>query len=191
MGRPKKNKIIIKDKLLHHLQNYAYRKGKFTLASGKQSDFYIDCKQTILTPNGMYLVASKMYSIIRPTGVEAIAGEGVGGAPLATGVAMYAHMYQGYDLHTIVVRKATKDHGTTRRIERSKLIANKSPVILLEDVLTTGNSAMAAVRALQADNLDVILVVALVDRNEGAEELFYNEKIDMISIYNRSDFVSN
>lgn len=177
--------------LLGLLREHSYKSGTFTLASGKQSDFYIDCKQTFLRREGLWAAAGKLYSLTDRFDAVAVAGEGAGGVPLAAAVSMYSGVF-GPDnmLDCIIVRKGTKDHGTTQRVERSKSVPDGSRVVLVEDVLTSGGSALRAVKALQADGLKVVAVIALVSRREGAEELFFHEAPELISLYKREDFVA-
>lgn len=179
--------------LLDMLREHSYRSGTFTLASGKQSDFYIDCKQTFLRRGGLWAAAEKLYSLTDRFGAVAVAGEGGGGVPLAAAVSMYSRREergQRNQLHCIVVRKGAKDHGTENRVERARdVVPDGSKVVLVEDVLTSGGSALRAVEALQADGLKVVAVIALVSRREGAEELFWNKAPELISLYKREDFV--
>lgn len=186
--------------LLEMLRRYSYKEGTFTLASGKESDFYIDCKQTIMRSDGLRMISAQLDDEIRakfPT-ASAVAGEGVGGAPLAIGVCMFSsltepfhHPYRPHRwkiFQPVIIRKKTKDHGTTQRVERSKeLVPKHSSVVLVEDVLTTGGSALRALEALYQVGLNPLGVIALVDRCEGAKELLGNYKV--VSLYNRTHFL--
>jgi len=176
--------------LLELLRERSYRKGSFTLASGKESDFYIDCKQTFLAQGGLWSAAKQLEFMVRDRNVVAVAGEGVGGAPLAVAVSMFSGVFGGNILHPVIVRKRTKDHGTVQRVERARdAVPDGSRVALFEDVLTSGGSALRAAEALEADGLKVVCVVALVSRREGAEELFFGKPFELISLYKREDFV--
>ena len=177
--------------LLDLLREHSFKEGTFTLASGKESDFYIDCKQMFLRHDGLWAAAGELYSSARRFSSVVVAGEGAGGVPLAAAVSIYSGVF-GPDakMHPIIVRKETKDHGTGHRVERARsVVPDGSRVVLVEDVLTSGGSAMRAVRALQADGLNVVAVIALVSRREGAEELFYYEAPELISLYKREDFI--
>jgi orotate phosphoribosyltransferase len=179
-----------KPELLELLREHSHKSGAFTLASGKQSDFYIDCKQTFLRREGLWLAASRLYASIRMFDAVGVAGEGAGGVPLAAAVSMHSRVFGHKQLHPVVVRKAVKDHGTTQRVERARdVVPDGSRVVLVEDVLTSGGSALRAVKALQDDGLNVVAVIALVSRREGAEELFYYEDPELISLYKREDFI--
>lgn len=178
------------DSLLAVLKRRSYKKGTFTLASGRTSDFYIDCKQTFLTRDGLWRAAQELEAIIGHHDVVAVAGEGVGGIPLAVAVAMYSGFLNGRHRHPVIVRKGTKDHGTGNRVERARdMVPDGSRVVLVEDVLTTGGSALRAVQALREDGLDVVAVVALVDRLEGAHEAANEAGVEMRALYTRLDFV--
>lgn len=182
-------RIIQAEDLLNLLRKHSYKEGEFTLASGKKSDFYINCKKTFLTSRGIYLSAILMHEVIKKSfPVNAVAGEGVGGAPLAAAISMYS-AYCDTNIDTVVVRKATKDHGTMVKVERPAGLSDGSRVVLVEDVLTTGGSALRAVQALRDDGLDVIGVVALVDRLEGAHEAAKEANIEIQSLFTRLDFV--
>ena len=177
--------------LLEMLRRYSYRKGKFTLASGKESDFYIDCKQTFLRRSGLWSVAGELEGHIVARDAIAVAGEGVGGAPLAAAISMYTVVFrQNRPLHPVIVRKQAKDHGTGHRVERVRdVVPDGSRVVLVEDVLTSGGCALKAAEALQDDGLKVVAVIALVSRREGAEELFFGQPFELVSLYKREDFV--
>jgi len=176
-----------KERLLELLRKHSYREGTFTLASGRESDFYIDCKQTFLRREGLWLAAAVMSkeALNFDEWPVAVAGEGVGGIPLAAAIAMCT----GF-IHPIFVRKTTKDHGTEQKVERARdVIRDGSKVVLVEDVLTTGGSALRAVNALRADGLHVLGVLALVDWCEGAHVAAKEGRVEMASLFTRDDFV--
>jgi len=178
------------DDLLMLLKRYSYKRGSFTLASGKKSDFYIDCKQTFLRRDGLWKAAQALNRKVRRFSPMAVAGEGVGGTPLAVAVSMVSGFLSDTPIEPIIVRKQTKDHGTVQKVEFDKdLLTEGSKVVLVEDVMTTGGSASNAVSALRLNGFDVVAVVALVDRLEGARELLSQMKVHVQALYNRADFV--
>lgn len=178
------------DDLLMLLKRYSYKRGSFTLASGKKSDFYIDCKQTFLRREGLWRAAQELNRKVRRFNPVAVAGEGVGGTPLAVAVSMISGFLSEKTIEPIIVRKKTKDHGTVQKVEYAKdLITEGARVVLVEDVLTTGGSASSAISALKLNGFDVVAVVALVDRLEGARELLSQMKVHVQALYNRADFV--
>lgn len=147
----------------------------FTLASGKQSTYYLDLKQTILTAKGTFYVGCLMWKEIRHNlnQVDAVAGVALGGCSLATAVTSVSYLYntvedKPYD--TLYVRKESKEHGTKSLIEGP--VFPGMHVVLLEDVVTSGTSSMKAVKVLQDAGINVDMVLAVVDREEGGAELF-------------------
>lgn len=179
-----------RDRLHDLLKRHAYKKGEVVLASGKKSNFYIDCKQVFLSQEGIHLAAWKLYELIKPFEPCAVAGTGVGGIPLAVAVSMFAQRCAESSLHIVAVRAASKDHGTRRLVERpERYVPEGSRVVLVEDVLTTGGSAVAAVEALRNEGLVVAAVVALVDRDEGAYRALAQNRVLMLAVFNRHAFV--
>lgn len=154
------------------LKAQAVKLGEFTLASGKKSDFYFNCKQAFLRPENYTLFGHALYQRVThfpmDSPIVGVAGEGVGGVPLVMIVSTFSYLVGG-KLQPLIVRKAQKDHGTRQKVEYvSEKVPVGSEVVLLEDVLTTGGSALKAVQALRDANLLVRRVVAVVDRQEGA-----------------------
>lgn len=179
-------------KLLDKLRREAYREGTFTLASGKTSDFFIDCKRVILSAEGHVLTGSALFSevVTHPTDAAdpfiAVAGVALGGCPLASAVSM-ASFLRGRPLDALYVRKEAKDHGTKSLIEGS--VPKGSRVVLLEDVLTTGGSSKLAVDHLRAGGYRVDVILALVDRREGAIENLAAHGVAAKALFGREDFV--
>lgn len=187
--------MLIQWMLLDLLKREAYREGTFTLASGKQSDFYINCKDALLTADGHYWTGSVFFSFIteqlkcKP---KAVAGVVLGGCPIASAVAQQSVMRsQFYKLNTLFVRKEAKDHGTKSLVEGTKLVPLGSNVVLLEDVTTTGGSSLGAIKILRETGYEVTDTIVLVDRLEGAKEALAQENVVLHSIFTRSDFVKN
>ncbi|MBK8173544.1 MAG: orotate phosphoribosyltransferase [Sandaracinaceae bacterium] len=177
------------DRLLELLTERSYAKKRVVLASGRESDFFIDCKQTVLSAEGHMLVGEAMFKALggfaeRPV---AVAGVELGGCPLASAVALISHQ-RGAPLDAIYVRKDAKDHGSKRLLEGDATIADASNVVVLEDVITTGGSTLKAVEKLVARNLRVVGVVAIVDREEGGREAIVAAGLPFVSLYKRSDF---
>jgi orotate phosphoribosyltransferase len=190
-----------RDYLLAHLRDHAYTRGRVTLASGKTSDFYIDCKKTILRVNMLRFAGRVMNRIIynhfkpyslQEQNVMAVAGTGVGGYPLAASVAIvsnYPHGPEKVGMDMVCVRSAKKDHGTKKLVEGAEHLPEGAGVVMVEDVTTTGGSVLGAAQALREAGLKVRLVVTLVDRLEGARENLAEAGIPLISIFTREDFV--
>src|SRR6185503_2474734 len=140
--------------------------GDFTLASGKKSTFYFDSKRTTLLPEGAWLTARAVLGVLRENGIQAdaIGGMTLGADPIVCPVAALSHL-EGTPLRAFIVRKEAKGHGTGRRIEGS--VEPGSRVVVVDDVVTTAGSTLAAIEAAQEAGLSVVAVVALLDREEG------------------------
>lgn len=180
-------------RLLERLRSDAWRRGTFRLASGRESDFFIDCKQVILTAEGHRLCGEVLCEVIRASGLgeqaDAVAGVALGGCPLASAVSLTSALGGARGWDALYVRKEPKDHGTAQRIEGRVSLAASLRVVLLEDVLTTGGSSRVAVDALRADGHTVLGVVALVDRREGGREALEAMGLRVIPVFSRADFV--
>lgn len=177
-------------RLLEILRARSYAKKRVTLASGRESDFFIDVKQTALTAEGHALIGELMleaaYSF-EPRPV-AVAGVELGGCPLASAVSLVSYQRGRGELDAIYVRKTAKDHGSQRLMEGDTKIADGAHVVVLEDVITTGGSTLAAVEKLRARKLVVVGVVVLVDRLEGGRENLEGAGLRVRSIFDRSSF---
>jgi orotate phosphoribosyltransferase len=150
---------IEREKLIEDLKMLSVKKGEeFTLASGQKSNIYIDVKQTMLFGPSMYNLARLLSQSARLFGwYHATAGVPLGGAHLATMVAMF-----NPPTNVILVRKEVKDHGTQKLVEATECMFKK--VILFEDVITTGQSAIKAAKILEEAGFDIRGIVAVVDR---------------------------
>lgn len=157
------------DRLVALLAERSARRGQFTLASGKQSTLYIDARLTTMSPEGLSLVGPLALQAIRRTGwdVDAIGGLTLGADPIAYAIA-YASAGTERPLRAFTVRKEAKAHGTGRLIEGPYHEGDRVGVI--EDVITTGGSALRAIEAVRGSGGEVRGVLALVDREEGGRE---------------------
>ncbi len=188
MARSRREKTeTARPELLELLRTLSFRRGKVMLASGKESDFFIDCKQTVLTARGHQLVAELLLDAFRHVqNVQAVAGVALGGCPLASAVSLMSAQ-RGRPLDALYVRKAAKDHGTKRLVEGKTQPGMR--VVLLEDVITTGGSTWQAVEVLRAEGVEVAAVVVLVDRLEGGVEAIRGHGIEVVTLYTRHDFI--
>ena len=178
-----------RDALLALLRARSFAKKRVVLASGKESDFFIDCKQTVLSAAGHEAVGSVMLEAVRALGpCDAVAGVELGGCPLARAVSM-ASVATGA-LDAVYVRKEAKDHGSKRLLEGDAHLPAGARVTLLEDVVTTGGSTLKAVEKLRAAGYVVVGVIALVDRLEGGREAIEAAGLTMRAIYTRADFMA-
>jgi orotate phosphoribosyltransferase len=183
-----RNKTLeARNKLFVLLKEKAFRRGRVVLASGRESDFYFDMKPAMLDPDGAALMAELILQQIQDVKTDCIGGLEMGAVPLIAPVAMLSPKF-GRPLPGFFVRKAVKDHGTKKRVDGTD-IAGKT-VVILEDVTTTGGSAMDAVRAVTEAGANVALVISILDRGEGAAELYAAAGIPFKSLFTAAEFLS-
>jgi orotate phosphoribosyltransferase len=166
--------------LLQLLTERAYRRGRFTLASGRTSEHYVNCKPVSLSGQGLALLGQLMLELVEPEAV-AVAGLTLGADPLVSAVALRAAL-AGRCLDALIVRKEAKGHGTGAWLE-GPLPPEGSRITVLEDVVTTGGSALKAVRQLQEAGYRVEQVVAIVDRQEGGAEAMAAAGLGLRSLF--------
>ena len=167
----------------------SFEKKKVILASGRESDFFIDCKQTALTAEGHTLLGELMLDALSELPpVEAVAGVELGGCPLASAVSLTSFL-AGRPLPALYVRKAQKDHGSKRLIEGDRSMRQGMPVAILEDVITTGGSTLRCVESLKAAQLHPVGVVALVDRLGGGRETLEAAGLKGLALTTRPAFL--
>lgn len=176
--------------ILHLVLNRAYEQRKVRLASGRESNFYIDCRQVTLTAEGVYKIAKYILSLIQKENmaVRAVGGPALGAVPVAAAVSAlsYAPSFDGKPLNTFFVRAEAKKHGKGNKVDGPTL-KEGLPLLLLDDVLTTGGSLLKAARAVQAMGCRVEKTLVIVDRQEGGLENLEKEGLDLVSILTRSD----
>ena len=168
------------------LKERSFRFGDFTLTSGKKSRYYFDGKKTTLHPRGTHLVGNAYLNLMEAEGVEAqgIGGLVIGADPIVTAVA-YASYLRGGSVEAFLVRKEAKKHGTQQRIEGS--LDQGDRVVLVDDVCTTGGSTLDALKACEAEGLEVAAVMPLVDREEGGAETFRDYRF--LPLFRASEFL--
>jgi len=166
--------------LLQLLAQRAYRHGQFTLASGRQSDHYVNCKPVSLSGVGLALLGRELLQLVEPEAV-AVAGLTLGADPLVSAVALQAAL-EGRSLDALIVRKEAKGHGTGAWLE-GPLPQPGDRITVLEDVVTTGGSALKAVTQLQEAGYRVDRVVAIVDRQEGGAEAMAAAGLELRSLF--------
>lgn len=162
------NKTELRKELLDLINQKAVVREKVTLASGKESNFYIDGKLVTLDPQGSYLVGQVILSMLEGVKVDAIGGPTLGADPIATSVALLSSK-TSRPIKAFIVRKEAKKHGMQRMIEGPRL-KEGDQVVMVEDVITTGGSVLKAIQDVEALKAKVIQVICLVDRNQGAKE---------------------
>jgi orotate phosphoribosyltransferase len=176
-------------RLFELLRTRSFERKRVTLASGRESDFFIDCKQAVLTAEGHALVGVAMLdALARLPACDAVAGVELGGCPLASAVALTSFQ-RGAPLDAVYVRKDAKDHGSRRTLEGNTRLAAGARMVLLEDVVTTGGSTLSAAAKLRAAGYVVSGVVALVDRLEGGRDAIEADGLPLVALFTRADFI--
>ena len=172
--------------LLHLLKDRAYKHGQFTLSSGKETEHYINCKPVTLSCEGNALLSHLMLKCVDDDAV-AVGGLTLGADPLVCGVAQaaYNRLEHWRSVDALIVRKYTKGYGTRETIEGPKP-KKGSVVTVLEDVTTTGSSAMCAVNRLREEGYIVKRVVAIVDRLED-HKVWTDNNIEFLSLFTLDD----
>lgn len=175
-----------RDRLLSLLTELSFSKAPVKLSSGKMSDFYIDARRTSLHPEGIVLISEVLWEELSKLSLDAVGGPESGAIPLAAGLAALSFQ-KGRPLRAFFVRKEVKEHGKMRRVEGC--LRSGDRVALIEDVATTGATALSAIKALEEENCTIVKVIALVDRQEGAAELLNQHGYKLDYIFNRSHFL--
>jgi orotate phosphoribosyltransferase len=179
-----------RSRLLEILRTLSFERRKVILASGRESDFYIDCKRTTLTAEGHVLVGRLLFDRVRKLQplVRGVGGLTLGADPIASAIALTSFL-EGEPVDAYVVRKEPKGHGTGQWIEGRKTIPDGSRVVVIEDVVTTGGSALKAIERCRAERLEPVACLALVDRAEGGREAIEAQGVPLQSLFERRDFI--
>lgn len=177
-----------RERLRQLLLEKSYRKGEVVLASGRVSDFYVDCKQTALHPEGAFLLGQLFLEMIIEENIGAVAGVTLGGDPLVTAVSLAA-LRICRSLPALIVRKQAKGHGTDQGIEGMVNVEKGAKVVLLEDVVTSGGSSLRAYKALEKVGLKIAVICVIIDRQEGGKEHIENAGYELRSIFTRESLL--
>ena len=178
----------MRDEFLELLRNDAHRIGQYKLSSGRTSEHYINCKPVTLSGKGLAMVSDMILDLLEPDTV-AVGGLTLGADPLVAGVAMVSAIEERY-LDGLIVRKEPKGHGTKAWIEGPTL-APGSKVTVLEDVITTGGSAIKAAKRLRDAGYVVENVVAIINRQEGteADDAMDDSDLNLISLFKLEELI--
>jgi orotate phosphoribosyltransferase len=154
-------------RLLEIFRTRALSFGRFTLASGKESSYYVNSKQAIFNAEAVWLLADLLWDLTRDLNIQALGGLEVGAIPLAAAAALRYHA-EGRPLEGFFVRKQAKGHGSRQRIEG--VLRPGDRVAVVEDVVTTGESVLQAIAEVEQVGAQVVAVVCILDRLEGGRE---------------------
>ena len=174
--------------LLDLLCEVAYKEGDFTLSSGKKSDYYINGKQVTLHAEGGLMVARLLLNML-PAGTAAVGGLTLGADPMVSAISIVG-AYENKLVTPLIIRKEAKGHGTRAYIEGPPL-PEGSAIAIIEDVVTTGASALKAVERLREAGYVVNDIFALVDRQQGGEELYAKEGLNFKPIFTIEEVKAN
>lgn len=182
----------VRARLLQLLGEWAFQRREVTLASGRKSRFYIDCKEVSLDAEGHLLIGRLLFDLVERRAIDADAAGGLtlGADPLASAVAMTSAL-RGRPLPAFIVRKAAKGHGTGRWLEGVGRLSPGASLVVLEDVVTTGGSALTAIERVREAGFRVDHVLALVDRLEGGREAIEAAGVTLHPLFTRRDFMSD
>ena len=172
------------DELLVLLKEYAYKKGEFTLSSGKTSEHYVNCKPVTLSGRGLTLASLLM---LKEVDTKVVGGLTLGADPLVSGISLVSAL-DSRMVNGLIVRKEAKGHGTQAWIE-GLLPPEGTKVTVVEDVVTSGDSSIKAAKRLRDAGFTVERVITLVDRKEGGKDAMKLVGLELISIFQLEDFL--
>jgi orotate phosphoribosyltransferase len=161
-------------------KSFQYRDNPpFTLASGKTSNYYFNCKTTTMDPEGMYLIGNILFDMLGDADISAAGGLTLGADPIANALSLISYQKKK-PIKSFVVRKDVKDHGTKKAVEGN--VTTGERVVIIEDVITTGGSTIAAIEIAREAGLVIDRVIALIDREEGGRENIkkYLDRVDAV-----------
>jgi orotate phosphoribosyltransferase len=175
--------------LIALLAQRSAKRGQFTLASGKHSTFYIDARLTTMSPEGLSIIGPLALSLLQQTGwnINAVGGLTLGADPISYAIS-YASAHSDHPLRAFTVRKKPKAHGTGKLLEGPFRRGDR--VAVIEDVITTGGSALQAIDAVRSADGVVVGVLALVDREEGGRQAIENAGVPVVALVTASQIIS-
>jgi orotate phosphoribosyltransferase len=173
------NEALRRD-LLDLIVKYAYREGDFILSSGTRSSYYINCKEVTLRAEGALIIGRLILEALS-SDINAVAGLTLGADPIVSAVSVVSALSKR-PIPALIIRKQAKGHGTQAYIEGPSL-PQGAKMVVLEDVVTTGKSALQAVERLQAAGYQVSEIIALVDRKQGGRELYQSQGLKFQALF--------
>ncbi len=183
----------LKRRLARLLVDKSYREGSFLLASGRQSDYYFDCRVTALDAEGAWLIGTLFYEVIeglraRGTDIRAVGGMTMGADPLVSATTVISWERKA-PLEGLLVRKEAKGHGTNQFVEGLANLQPGDPVVVLEDVVTTGGSLLKACQRIEMAGLRIAAVCAILDREEGGREQLAEHGYALQALFTRRELL--
>ena len=178
----------IRERLAHLLLKLSYREGHFILASGKESDYYFDCRITALHAEGSWLIGQMFNHLLKDRAIAGVGGMTMGADPLVTATTLISHELQR-PLHGLLVRKEAKDHGTGQFVEGLGNFSQGDRIAMLEDVVTTGGSVLKACERVRNTGLVIDVVCAILDREEGGRERLAQEGYELKALFTRKELL--
>jgi orotate phosphoribosyltransferase len=178
------------DPLFALLAERSAKRGRFTLASGRESEFYVDCRLTTMSPEGLALIGPRALAALDAAGwnVDSVGGLTLGADPVSYAIAYASALAPApRPVRAFTVRKEAKQHGTGKLIEGPFRAGDR--VAVIEDVITTGGSARKAIAAVRAAGGEVVGVLALVDREEGGREAIEGDGVPVLALARARDIL--
>ena len=179
----------LRNRLAALLVQKSYREGQFTLASGRKSEYYFDCKQTALHPEGSWLLGSLFNDMLADVPVTGVGGLTLGADPLVSAITVIS-FERGRALAGFIVRKEPKGHGTDQYIEGMANFSPADSVAVLEDVVTTGGSLLKACKRVEAAGLCIAAVCCVLDREEGGRQALQEAGYTLKSLFTRKELLA-
>lgn len=170
------------------IKRRSFIRGVRKLSSGKISDHYFDMKKTMCDAEGAFVTSTLLFEKLPDERVDYIGGLELGAVPLSGAVACLSYM-RGRPVSSFIVRKKAKEHGTENLIENADDLRGKN-VVIVDDVTTTGESALKSIRALQSAGANIIMVISILDREEGAAQLYAREGLNFQPLFQASEFLN-
>lgn len=179
----------MKRRLAALLLEKSYREGRFVLASGRESDFYFDGRQTALHPEGAWLIGNLFYALLSDLPeLDAVGGMTLGADPLVSATSVISWTKER-PVAAFIVRKSPKGHGTNQYIEGLANLKPGSPVAMLEDVVTTGGSLLTACERVKDAGFNIVAVCTVLDREEGGREAIDAAGYKLRSLFRRKELL--
>src|SRR3954464_9996518 len=186
------SKSASRARLAEIIRRRSFGRGEITLASGRRSDFYINLKPTMLDAEGAALLAELTFEALRDDNVDYVGGLEMGAVPIAGAIAQLSWL-KGHPIAAFFVRKKPKEHGARLAVEglaKGETLQGKR-VVIVEDVTTTGGSALKAAEAVRDAGGEIVLVLTMLDREEGATEAFAEAGLEFRSLYKAGEFLKD